>query len=82
MLWWLSIIGGVTVVILIWLVTTPPVDMMISIILTGSNMAGRPTEVISNVSRYWNLAPLMLIIFLVAFGFIRVLKKEGVQYQG
>jgi hypothetical protein len=81
LLWWLSIIGGVTVVMLIWFVTTPPIDMMISIVEGGSNMEGRPNEVISRVSGYWNLAPLMLIVFLVAFGFIRVLKKEGVQYQ-
>lgn len=44
-------------------------------------MEGRPNEVISRVSRYYDIAPLSLIIFLIAFAFIRVLKKEGVQYQ-
>ena len=81
MLWWLSIIGGVTIVIIIYLVTVPPLDMMINIISGGSNMEGRPNEVISRVSRYYDIAPLSLIIFLIAFAFIRVLKKEGVQYQ-
>ena len=81
MLWWLSIIGGVTVVILVWGVTTVPVDMMIGIVDDGDNMAGRGNEVITRISTYWNLGPRLLIIFLIAFGFLRVLKKEGVSYE-
>ena len=82
MLWWLSIIGGVTVVMLVWFVTTVPVDMMMNIVEDGNNMQGRPNEVLANISKYWNLAPRILIIGLLAFGFLRVLKREGVQYQG
>ena len=81
MLWWLSIIGGITVVILVWGVTTVPVDMMIGIVDDGDNMAGRGNEVITRISTYWNLGPRLLIIFLIAFVFLRVLKKEGVSYE-
>ena len=80
MLWWLSIIGGVTVVILIWGVTTVPVDMMIGIV--DDDMSSRGNDVISRISSYWNIAPRILIIGLIAFGFLRTLKREGVQYQG
>jgi hypothetical protein len=79
LLWWLSIIGGVTVVILIWGVTTVPVDMMIGIV--DDDMSTRGNEVISRISGYWNIAPRILIIGLIAFGFLRTLKREGVQYQ-
>ncbi len=79
MLWWLSIIGGVTVVILIWGVTTVPVDMMIGIV--DDDMSPRGNDVISRISGYWNIAPRILIIGLIAFGFLRTLKREGVQYQ-
>ena len=79
MLWWLSIIGGVTVVILIWGVTTVPVDMMIGIV--DDDMSPRGNDVISRISSYWNIAPRILIIGLIAFGFLRTLKREGVQYQ-
>ena len=81
MLWWLSIIGGVTVVILVWGVTTVPIDMMISIVDDGDSMGGRGNEVIDRISTYWNLAPRLLIIFLIAFGFLRVLKKEGGSFE-
>ena len=81
MLWWLSIIGGITVVILVWGVTTVPLDMMISIVDNGDDMEGRGSEVIARISTYWNIAPRLLIIFLMAFGFLRVLKKEGVSYE-
>tara|TARA_R110002020_G_scaffold54505_7_gene151962 strand:+ start:330 stop:572 length:243 start_codon:yes stop_codon:yes gene_type:complete len=79
LLWWLSIIGGVTVVILIWGVTTVPVDMMIGIV--DDDMSPRGNDVISRISVYWNIAPRILIIGLIAFGFLRTLKREGVQYQ-
>ena len=79
MLWWLSIIGGVTVIILIWGVTTVPVDMMIGIV--ESDLSSRGNDVISRISGYWNIAPRILIIGLIAFGFLRVLKQEGVQYR-
>jgi len=82
LLWWLSIVGGITVVILIWGVTTVPVDMMISIVEQGDSMEGRGNDVITRISGYWNIAPRILIIGLVAFGFLRVLKREGVQYRG
>ena len=81
MLWWLSIIGGVTVVILVWGVTTVPVDMMMGIVDDSPSMQGRGNEVLSRISIYWNIAPRILIIGLIAFGFLRVLKKEGVQYR-
>jgi Trk-type K+ transport system membrane component len=81
LLWWLSIIGGVTVVILIWGVTTVPVDMMMGIVDDSPSMQGRGNDVLGTISRYWNIAPRILIIGLIAFGFLRVLKREGVQYQ-
>jgi hypothetical protein len=81
LLWWLSIIGGVTVVILVWGVTTVPVDMMMGIVDDSPSMQGRGNEVLSRISIYWNIAPRILIIGLIAFGFLRVLKKEGVQYR-
>ena len=79
MLWWLSIIGGITVVVLVWGVTTVPVDMMIAIV--DDDMSSRGNDVIARISGYWNIAPRILIIGLLAFGFLRVLKREGVQYQ-
>ena len=55
--------------------------MMISIVDNGDDMEGRGSEVIARISTYWNIAPRLLIIFLMAFGFLRVLKKEGVSYE-
>jgi hypothetical protein len=55
--------------------------MMMGIVDDSPSMQGRGNDVLGTISRYWNIAPRILIIGLIAFGFLRVLKREGVQYQ-
>jgi len=79
MFWWITVIGGIAVVILVWATTTVPVDMLMAIVSQGENMDARPMEVLDNVSRYWNYGPRILIIGLLVFGVMKLLQKEGEQ---
>ena len=81
MLWWLGVIGAVAVVFILWTVATIPFDMMFSIVSTGSNMGTQQLNILDTISRYWNLAPQVLILTLIAYGFFRTIKRESVNYQ-
>jgi len=76
MLWWLGIIGAIAVVFIIWTVATIPFDMMYNIVEKGDNMGVQQLNILSTISSYWNLAPQILILVLVAYGFFRTIKKE------
>ena len=76
MLWWLGIVGAIAVVFIIWTVATIPFDMMFAIVKTGSNMGTQQVNILNTISSYWNLAPQILILVLVAYGFFRTIKRE------
>ena len=76
MLWWLGVVGAIAVVFIIWTVATIPFDMMFAIVKTGSNMGTQQVNILNTISSYWNLAPQILILVLVAYGFFRNIKRE------
>jgi len=76
MLWWLGIVGAIAVVFIIWTVATIPFDMMYNIVEKGDNMGVQQLNILSTISSYWNLAPQILILVLVAYGFFRTIKRE------
>ena len=78
MLWWLGVVGAIAVVFIIWTVATIPFDMMYSIVSVGSNMGTQQMSILQTISRYWNLAPQVLILVLIAYGFFRTIKRERV----
>jgi hypothetical protein len=81
MLWWLGVVGAVAVVFIIWTVATIPFDMMFAIVSTGNNMGTQQLNILATISRYWNLAPQVLILVLIAYGFFRTIKRERVTYE-
>ena len=78
MLWWLGVVGAIAVVFIIWTVATIPFDMMLAIVKTGDSMQTQQLNILDTISRYWNLAPQVLILVLVAYGFFRTVKRERV----
>jgi len=78
LLWWLGVVGAIAVVFIIWTVATIPFDMMLAIIKTGDSMQTQQLNILDTISRYWNLAPQVLILVLVAYGFFRTVKRERV----
>ena len=77
MFWWITVIGGIAVVILIWSVTTVPVDMLMTIVKQGDDMGTRPLSVLDKISDYWNIAPVLLVLGLLFFAFMKIFQKEG-----
>lgn len=77
MFWWITVIGGIAVVILIWSVTTVPVDMLMTIVKQGDDMGTRPLSVLDKISNYWNIAPVLLVLGLLFFAFMKIFQKEG-----
>ena len=41
-------------------------------------MQTQQLNILDTISRYWNLAPQVLILVLVAYGFFRTVKRERV----
>jgi hypothetical protein len=81
LLWWLGVVGAVAVVFIIWTVATIPFDMMYAIVKTGDNMGVQQVNILETISRYWNLAPQVLILVLIAYGFFRTIKRERITGQ-
>ena len=52
--------------------------MMLAIVKTGDSMQTQQLNILDTISRYWNLAPQVLILVLVAYGFFRTVKRERV----
>ena len=77
MFWWITVIGGIAVVILIWSVTTVPVDMLMTIVKQGDYMGTRTLSVLDKISNYWNIAPVLLVLGLLFFAFMKIFQKEG-----
>lgn len=78
MLWWLGIVGAIAVVFIIWTVATIPFDMMLTMVKKGDSIGTQQLNIFDTISRYWNLAPQVLILVLIAYGFFRTIKRERI----
>ena len=69
---------AISVVFIIWTVATIPFDMMLTMVKQGDSIGTQQLNIFDTISRYWNLAPQVLILVLIAYGFFRTIKRERV----
>ena len=82
-LWFIGVMVSVFAVSMIYLITAPAFDGIFDQL--GANAAlgpadSRQNRIMGRISNYFNIGPLILVFGLIAWGFVRILRKEGESY--
>ena len=82
-LWFIGVMVSVFAVSMIYLITAPAFDGIFDQL--GAKDALGPADssqnrIMGRISNYFNIGPLILVFGLIAWGFVRILRKEGESY--